>query len=140
VGIIQRFPDLLTNQMKIFFVKYNDPIFIKLEKLDIMLALVDAATVDICLSEFLAQAPPPGRGVGPNTDPLTSFLAPPVFGYHERPTSGFRFASVSRLARRPVHCVKFIFEFRSPAKNPNRQQSLSPRRGPFSELSSLVLF
>jgi AP-1 complex subunit beta-1 len=54
--IIQRFPDLLTNQMKIFFVKYNDPIFIKLEKLDIMLALVDAATVDICLSEFLEYA------------------------------------------------------------------------------------
>eukprot|EP00668_Euglena_longa_P042073 GGOE01055472.1.p1 GENE.GGOE01055472.1~~GGOE01055472.1.p1 ORF type:complete len:946 (+),score=260.33 GGOE01055472.1:23-2839(+) len=54
--IIQRFPDLLANQMKIFFVKYNDPIFIKLEKLDIMLALVDASTVDVCLSEFLEYA------------------------------------------------------------------------------------
>lgn len=54
--IIQRFPDLLSTQMKIFFVKYNDPIFIKLEKLDIMLALVDATTVDVCLSEFLEYA------------------------------------------------------------------------------------
>uniref|UniRef100_A0A7S4LG68 AP complex subunit beta n=1 Tax=Eutreptiella gymnastica TaxID=73025 RepID=A0A7S4LG68_9EUGL len=54
--IIQRFPDLLSNQIKIFFVKYNDPIYIKLEKLDIMMALVDPTTVDVCLSEFLEYA------------------------------------------------------------------------------------
>ena len=54
--IIQRFPDLLTTQIKIFFVKYNDPIYIKLEKLDIMLALVVPTTVDVCLSEFLEYA------------------------------------------------------------------------------------
>eukprot|EP00906_Rhabdomonas_costata_P000739 RCo000970 len=54
--IIQRFPDLLANQIKVFFVKYNDPIYIKLEKLDIMLLLVDPTTVDICLSEFREYA------------------------------------------------------------------------------------
>lgn len=105
--------------MKIFFVKYNDPIFIKLEKLDIMLALVDAATVDICLSEFLAQAPPPGRGLGPHTAPLTSFLAPPSFGYHGRPTSGFRFASVSRLVPDSLYIVSESFSnSAAPQTNP----------------------
>eukprot|EP01006_Ploeotia_vitrea_P026492 TRINITY_DN59466_c0_g1_i1.p1 TRINITY_DN59466_c0_g1~~TRINITY_DN59466_c0_g1_i1.p1 ORF type:complete len:943 (-),score=142.02 TRINITY_DN59466_c0_g1_i1:914-3370(-) len=54
--IVRRFPTLLQSQIKVFFVKYNDPIFIKLEKLDIMLLLVDGATVDLCLSEFREYA------------------------------------------------------------------------------------
>ena len=35
--IIQKRSDILKNEMKVFFVKYNDPIYIKLEKLDIMI-------------------------------------------------------------------------------------------------------
>eukprot|EP01002_Notosolenus_urceolatus_P015200 NODE_74_length_2921_cov_27.791435_g58_i0.p1 GENE.NODE_74_length_2921_cov_27.791435_g58_i0~~NODE_74_length_2921_cov_27.791435_g58_i0.p1 ORF type:complete len:862 (-),score=291.24 NODE_74_length_2921_cov_27.791435_g58_i0:69-2654(-) len=54
--IAQRFPGILTNQAKVFFCKYNDPIFIKLEKLDIMLLLVDASNIEIILSEFKEYA------------------------------------------------------------------------------------
>eukprot|EP00993_Chasmostoma_nieuportense_P000827 NODE_175_length_2814_cov_60.791961_g161_i0.p1 GENE.NODE_175_length_2814_cov_60.791961_g161_i0~~NODE_175_length_2814_cov_60.791961_g161_i0.p1 ORF type:complete len:926 (+),score=330.92 NODE_175_length_2814_cov_60.791961_g161_i0:39-2780(+) len=54
--IIQRYPEMLCSQIKVFFVKYNDPIFIKLEKLDIMVLLVDQTTVDLCLSEFREYA------------------------------------------------------------------------------------
>eukprot|EP01062_Namystynia_karyoxenos_P049842 TRINITY_DN3839_c1_g1_i1.p1 TRINITY_DN3839_c1_g1~~TRINITY_DN3839_c1_g1_i1.p1 ORF type:complete len:947 (+),score=428.11 TRINITY_DN3839_c1_g1_i1:115-2955(+) len=50
--ILQRFPDLLTSQVKVFFVKYNDPIYIKLEKLEIMLILVNHINVREILSEF----------------------------------------------------------------------------------------
>ena len=35
--IIQKRSDILKNEMKVFFVNYNDPIYIKLEKLDIMI-------------------------------------------------------------------------------------------------------
>ena len=35
--IIQKRPEILKHEMKVFFVKYNDPIYIKLEKLDIMI-------------------------------------------------------------------------------------------------------
>ena len=34
--IIQKRPDILKQEMKVFFVKYNDPMYIKLEKLDII--------------------------------------------------------------------------------------------------------
>eukprot|EP01060_Flectonema_neradi_P004475 TRINITY_DN12890_c2_g1_i1.p1 TRINITY_DN12890_c2_g1~~TRINITY_DN12890_c2_g1_i1.p1 ORF type:complete len:880 (+),score=203.59 TRINITY_DN12890_c2_g1_i1:377-2641(+) len=54
--ILQRFPDLLTNQVRVFFVKYNDPIYIKLEKLDIMLQLVNASNVRGILNEFSEYA------------------------------------------------------------------------------------
>ena len=37
--IIQKQSDILREEMKVFFVKYNDPIYVKLEKLDIMIRL-----------------------------------------------------------------------------------------------------
>ena len=37
--IIQKRSDILKNEMKVFFVKYNDPIYTKLKKLDIMIRL-----------------------------------------------------------------------------------------------------
>ena len=39
--IIQKRSDILKHEMKVFFVNYNDPIYIKLEKLDIMIRLTD---------------------------------------------------------------------------------------------------
>ena len=38
--IVQKRPDVLKNEIKAFFVKYNDPIYVKLEKLDIMIRLI----------------------------------------------------------------------------------------------------
>ena len=54
--ILQRFPELLSSQVRVFFVKYNDPIYIKLEKLDIMLQLVNASNVRGILNEFAEYA------------------------------------------------------------------------------------
>jgi len=38
--------------MKVFFVKYNDPIYVKLEKLDIMIRLASQANIAQVLSEL----------------------------------------------------------------------------------------
>lgn len=38
--------------MKVFFVKYNDPIYVKLEKLDIMIRLTNAANIAQVLAEL----------------------------------------------------------------------------------------
>jgi len=38
--------------MKVFFVKYNDPIYVKLEKLDIMIRLTNHANIAQVLAEL----------------------------------------------------------------------------------------
>ena len=38
-------PEILKHEMKVFFVKYNDPIYVKLEKLDIMIRLASQANI-----------------------------------------------------------------------------------------------
>ena len=45
VLIVQRRPNILKHEMKVFFVKYNDPIYVKLEKLDVMVQLATEANV-----------------------------------------------------------------------------------------------
>jgi AP-2 complex subunit beta-1 len=50
--IIQRRPEVLRNDMKVFFCKYNDPIYVKLAKLEIMFCLSNASNVDYVLSEL----------------------------------------------------------------------------------------
>jgi vesicle coat complex subunit len=50
--ILQRKPDILQNEMRVFFCKYNDPAYVKVEKLDIMVKLVTEKTVDTLLSEL----------------------------------------------------------------------------------------
>jgi len=54
--IIQKRPDILKHEMKVFFVKYNDPIYIKLEKLDIMIRLTSQANIAQVLSELKEYA------------------------------------------------------------------------------------
>jgi len=54
--IIQKRPEILKNEMKVFFVKYNDPIYIKLEKLDIMIRLTSQANIAQVLSELKEYA------------------------------------------------------------------------------------
>lgn len=54
--IVQRRPEVLKNEMKVFFVKYNDPIYVKLEKLDIMIRLTNAANITQVLSELKEYA------------------------------------------------------------------------------------
>lgn len=38
-------PEILKQEIKVFFVKYNDPIYVKLEKLDIMIRLASQANI-----------------------------------------------------------------------------------------------
>jgi len=54
--IIQKRADILKHEMKVFFVKYNDPIYIKLEKLDIMIRLTSQANIAQVLSELKEYA------------------------------------------------------------------------------------
>ena len=44
--------DILKEDIKVFFVKYNDPIYVKLEKLDIMIRLVNTGNIGNVLAEL----------------------------------------------------------------------------------------
>ncbi|CAF0929147.1 unnamed protein product [Didymodactylos carnosus] len=50
--IVQKRADILKNEMKVFFVKYNDPVYVKLEKLDIMIRLTNASNIAQVLAEL----------------------------------------------------------------------------------------
>jgi vesicle coat complex subunit len=53
IGIIlQKRPHVLTQEMRVFFTKYNDPPYVKLEKLDIILKLSNEENIDQVLSEL----------------------------------------------------------------------------------------
>ncbi|VDP33403.1 unnamed protein product [Soboliphyme baturini] len=54
--IVQKRPDILKQEMKVFFVKYNDPIYVKMEKLDIMIRLASQANVAQVLAELKEYA------------------------------------------------------------------------------------
>ena len=54
--IVQKRPNILANDVKVFFVKYNDPIYIKMEKLEIMIRLANDKNVDQVLLEFKEYA------------------------------------------------------------------------------------
>ncbi|KAH9925653.1 clathrin binding protein [Epithele typhae] len=50
--LLQKRSDVLTNEMRVFFCKYNDPLYVKVEKLDIMVRLATESNVDPLLSEL----------------------------------------------------------------------------------------
>jgi AP-1 complex subunit beta-1 len=54
--IIQKRPQVLQNEMKVFFCKYNDPIYVKMEKLEIMIMLVNERTIEQVLMELKEYA------------------------------------------------------------------------------------
>ncbi|XP_077996535.1 AP-1 complex subunit beta-1-like [Glandiceps talaboti] len=54
--IVQKRPEILKHEMKVFFVKYNDPIYVKLEKLDIMIRLATQANIAQVLAELKEYA------------------------------------------------------------------------------------
>ncbi|KAI9311496.1 putative beta-adaptin [Dichotomocladium elegans] len=54
--VIQRRPEVLKNDMKVFFCKYNDPIYVKLAKLEIIFRLANPQNVDQVLSELKEYA------------------------------------------------------------------------------------
>lgn len=54
--LLQKRPDMLSNEMRVFFCKYNDPLYVKVEKLDIMVRLASENNVDPLLSELKEYA------------------------------------------------------------------------------------
>ncbi|CAH8832048.1 unnamed protein product [Trichobilharzia szidati] len=54
--IVQKRRDILKQEIKVFFVKYNDPIYVKLEKLDIMIRLINQSNIGQVLAELKEYA------------------------------------------------------------------------------------
>ncbi|CAB4375586.1 unnamed protein product [Rhizophagus irregularis] len=54
--ILQKRSDILQNEIRVFFCKYNDPPYVKLEKLEIMIKLANDKNVDQLLSELKEYA------------------------------------------------------------------------------------
>ncbi|XP_024606345.1 AP-2 complex subunit beta-like [Neophocaena asiaeorientalis asiaeorientalis] len=54
--IVQKRPEILKQEIRVFFVKYNDPICMKLEKLDIMIRLASQANIAQVLAELKEYA------------------------------------------------------------------------------------
>eukprot|EP00271_Cylindrocystis_brebissonii_P008738 TRINITY_DN23223_c0_g1_i1.p1 TRINITY_DN23223_c0_g1~~TRINITY_DN23223_c0_g1_i1.p1 ORF type:complete len:946 (-),score=253.65 TRINITY_DN23223_c0_g1_i1:1026-3863(-) len=54
--IVQRRPSILAHEIKVFFCKYNDPIYVKMEKLEIMIKLAHDRNIDQVLLEFKEYA------------------------------------------------------------------------------------
>ncbi|KAL6772027.1 AP1B1 [Auxenochlorella protothecoides x Auxenochlorella symbiontica] len=54
--IVQSVPGILSHEVKVFFCKYNDPIYVKTEKLEIMIKLADEKNIDQMLLELREYA------------------------------------------------------------------------------------
>jgi AP-1 complex subunit beta-1 len=54
--IVQKRPHILENEIKVFFCKYNDPIYVKMEKLEIIIRLVTEKNIDQVLLELKEYA------------------------------------------------------------------------------------
>ncbi|ORX71492.1 Adaptor protein complex beta subunit [Linderina pennispora] len=54
--LLQRWPTILQNQMRAFFCKYDDPIYVKLAKLEVILALTTEENARVVLTELVEYA------------------------------------------------------------------------------------
>jgi AP-1 complex subunit beta-1 len=54
--IVQKRPSILHHELRVFFIKYNDPIYVKMEKLEIMIMLASEKNIEQVLSEFKEAA------------------------------------------------------------------------------------
>ncbi|KAF3912327.1 hypothetical protein AA313_de0205589 [Arthrobotrys entomopaga] len=54
--LLQKQPDILSKEMRVFFCKYNDPPYVKLEKLEIMIRIANDNNVDQLLMELKEYA------------------------------------------------------------------------------------
>lgn len=50
--ILERYPELLLRELRIFYIKYNDPLYLKLEKIEIMVRLANFHNYKILLNEL----------------------------------------------------------------------------------------
>lgn len=54
--ILQRRPDVLRSDIRVFFCKYNDPIYVKVTKLELIFMLADKKNIDVVLAELREYA------------------------------------------------------------------------------------
>jgi len=54
--IVQKRPNILAHEMRVFFIKYNDPVYVKMEKLEIMIMLASEKNIEQVLHEFKEAA------------------------------------------------------------------------------------
>lgn len=54
--LLQRHPEILGHELRVFFCKYNDPLYVKLEKLEIMVRLCHSGNVEQVLAELKEYA------------------------------------------------------------------------------------
>jgi len=54
--IVQKRPSILAHEVKVFFCKYNDPLYVKMEKLEVMIRLATDKNVDQVLLELKEYA------------------------------------------------------------------------------------
>lgn len=50
--ILESYPDILSKELRVFFIKYSDPLYLKLEKLDIMIRLCNINNFNLLLNEL----------------------------------------------------------------------------------------
>lgn len=95
-------PEILKHEMKVFFVKYNDPIYVKLEKLDIMIRLASQANIAQvrgCLT--LLEGPPRGQtgGSSPAGGRFAHEIVAPALQAADRSSCSPQSASAGSLPR-----------------------------------------
>lgn len=54
--LLQKQPDILSKELRVFFCKYNDPPYVKFQKLEIMVRIANEKNVDQFLSELKEYA------------------------------------------------------------------------------------
>lgn len=50
--ILQKHPGIFENNVRVFFCKFNDPVYVKLEKIDILVKVSDEKNAEIILNEL----------------------------------------------------------------------------------------
>lgn len=50
--ILEKYPDLLSKNYKIFFIKYSDPLYLKLEKIEIIMTIANDSNIVLFLNEL----------------------------------------------------------------------------------------
>jgi AP-1 complex subunit beta-1 len=54
--ILQRQPTIFEQNVRVFFCKFNDPVYVKLEKIDILVKVADEKNADVILNELKEYA------------------------------------------------------------------------------------
>lgn len=54
--ILEKYPQILSKELRVFFIKYSDPLYLKLEKLEIMVRLANESNSTLLLSELKEYA------------------------------------------------------------------------------------